>query len=158
MKKVLFITDIPANEGMPFDRWDSDHYIHATGRELWGYDCDCEGKEYFRCETEYEDSVTVNTPTTDILKFIEEMERDLACYEGEYKMAQIGDCTKLIPEDFYDAEQQLAKELYDVLEWVYELWCEDALDNYDLVIPEDLEQVFNEWSCEERYPEELPFD
>lgn len=43
---------------MPFDRWDGDKYVHATGREYW--DCTTNGW----C-TEYEDDATCSLPVTD---------------------------------------------------------------------------------------------
>lgn len=42
---------------MPFDRWDGEKYVHATGREYW----DC----VTGWCTEYEDDATCSLPVTD---------------------------------------------------------------------------------------------
>ena len=49
--KIRFIE----SDDMPLDRWDGDHYVHATGREYWD--------PYPGCwRAEYEDDETVDLP------------------------------------------------------------------------------------------------
>lgn len=53
------IREIDREEGMPFDRFDRDTgFVHATGREYWDPFPGC-------WRTEYEDSPTVDLPTTE---------------------------------------------------------------------------------------------
>lgn len=51
---------------MPLDRWDGDHYVHATGREVEDFVYPTNGGDPVRVwRTEYEDDATVALPTTE---------------------------------------------------------------------------------------------
>ena len=51
---------------MPLDRWDVDHYVHATGREVEDFVCPTNGGDPVQVwRTEYEDDATVALPTTE---------------------------------------------------------------------------------------------
>lgn len=62
---------------MPFDRWDGEKYVHATGREYW----DC----VTGWCTEYEDDATCSLPVTDpkLIELEEDVLNDLLRWDEE---------------------------------------------------------------------------
>ena len=144
MKKVVFILNQPSYDSMPFDRWDSDHYVHATGRDVWGYDFHPDGTPCFMCEPEYEDGATVDTPTTDLVKRLAEIEEALGEYEGEYRTAKNGECADLLPDNFWSGHDELLQEQQCITEFLYELWDDDRLDAYSITLPANIVEQFKE--------------
>lgn len=153
------IRNIPSYEGMPFDR-DGEH---ATGREVaqWVHPTNG-GKSVLCWFAEYEGDSTCELPTTDLVARAEELNHIVEGIDNEIRQAQMYGCSHLIPEDF---GRECIEEQYIILQALYEYWADHVLmENGIDALPQDLEELFQEWEWEKEahlepfHDEELPFN
>ena len=141
---------------MAFDRWDGDHYVHATGREIGEYTYATDGRaKTFGWRPEYEDDYTVETPATDFVARVNELNDMLAEMDWEIEMAKYGDCSRLIPDSFYAVQADAHEELETLMDILYEWWDDKRLEDYNIVLPEELEQEMIERQEYEKYEQEM---